>query len=178
MLVIFDLDETLGDFSPLSAMVGNTRLSIQLITMVMDQHPHMLRPMIFQILSVVKAMKELGRCKVVLYTNNMGPRLWATLIKQYIERRLNCRLFDFTILGYHLANERTTHEKCVKDIWKITNVPKTTPIFFVDDQLHPNMIHSTVYYFHIAPYKYKNMDVETSQKLLGHLVFFFNKFKI
>lgn len=176
MLVIFDLDETLGDFGPLANLVGNNRLTIQLVTMLLDQHPHMLRPMIFQILGLVKACKQLGRCKVVLYTNNMGPRLWATLIKQYIERKMNFPLFDYTILGYHLANERTTSDKCVSDIWKITKMPKSTPIFFVDDQLHDRMVHPTVYYFHIAPYKYKNKDIETSQRLLGHLIHFFNAF--
>jgi hypothetical protein len=172
-LVVFDLDETLGDFVKLSEMVGPHKPTIQLITLILDQHPHIMRPMMFHVLDVVKSLKERGQCTVVLYTNNMGPRLWTSLIKQYIERKMNFKLFDHAILGYHLPGGRTTPQKCLRDLLTITKHPLATQVFFVDDQLHEQMLGEQVYYFHIAPYKYMNGDFETTNLLLSHLVHFF-----
>ena len=178
-LIVFDVDETIGAFSTFSDFYNtvSSRLSYPLFSQLLDQNPEFLRPGILDILSVVKHNKMLRPCGVVLYTNNQGPNEWVDMIKAYIEAKLRFPLFDRVIRAYKIGGrqvekKRTQHDKCVKDLLACTRYPAKTSVFFVDDQMHPKMVHDTVHYFHIRPYEEPSNDVEPSQHLLKHLVHF------
>jgi len=180
MLIVFDVDETLGAFSSFSSLcdqVSPNRLSYQLFSHLLDQNPEFLRPGILEILGVLKHAKMLRKCTVALYTNNQGPNQWVDMIRAYLETKLQCKLFDHVIRAYKVngvvvEKKRTSHEKSVRDLLACTRCPAKTRVFFVDDQLHPHMIKDTVHYFHIRPYASPCDDLEPSKHLLRHLVEF------
>ena len=183
-LIVFDVDETLGAFSAFSdfcqRVSTSPRVSYQLFTHLLDQHPEFLRPGILDILSVVKHSKMLRRCGVVLYTNNQGPNEWVDMIRAYIEKKLNYPLFDQVIRAYKINGEqierkRTQHDKSLKDLLACTRYPAKTDVLFVDDQLHPEMVRQSVHYFHIRPYSRPCTDYEPSRHLLNFLVSFLQK---
>ena len=180
-LVVFDVDETIGAFSSFAGLcdqVSPYRTSMQLFAHLLDQNPNFLRPMILDILNFVKHNKMMGRCKVALYTNNQGPKQWLNFIKTYIENKLNYPLFDHVVRAYkvngvQIEKKRTKHEKCLSDLLACTNTHSSTPVFFVDDQVHEEMIKPSVYYFRIQPYdKPMSGGAEPSRRLMKHLVDF------
>jgi FMN phosphatase YigB (HAD superfamily) len=179
-LIVFDVDETIGAFSSFAGLcdqVSPYRTTMQLFAHLLDQNPSFLRPKILDILSFVKHNKMLGRCQVALYTNNQGPNQWVNFIKTYLESKLDYPLFDHVVRAYkvngvHVEKKRTRHEKCLNDLLACTNCHSATKIFFVDDQVHEDMIKPSVHYFRIRPYDCPKSDVEPSQKLMQHLVQF------
>ena len=179
-LVVFDVDETIGAFTSFAGLcdhVSPYKTSMQLFAQLLDQNPSFLRPMILEILGFVKHNKILGRCNVALYTNNQGPKQWVNFIQEYIEKKLNYPLFDHVVRAYkvngvHVEKKRTKHQKCLNDLLACTNTHSSTPIFFVDDQVHEDMIKPSVHYFRIRPYDTPTIDVEPSRKLMQHLVQF------
>jgi len=180
MLVVFDVDETLGAFSSFSALceqVSPHRISFQLFSHLLDRNPTFLRPGILDILSVLKHVKILRNCTVAMYTNNQGPNQWVDMIRAYLENKLRFKLFDHVIRAYKISGrqvekKRTSHEKSVRDLLACTRIPAKTRIFFVDDQLHPEMIKENVHYFHIRPYTTPCGDEEPSKHLMRHLLAF------
>lgn len=181
-LIVFDVDETLGAFSAFSEFCHkfSHRITYHLFSHLLDQHPEYLRPGILDILSIVKHSKILNSCGVVLYTNNQGPNEWVDMIRVYIETKLNYPLFDqviraYKINGVQIEKKRTQHDKCIKDLLSCTKYPAKTNIFFVDDQLHPDMIKQSVDYFHIRPYSKPCADYEPSRYLLKNLIQFLQK---
>jgi len=182
-LIVFDVDETLGAFGAFSDFcnrVSPHRLSFTLFSHLLDQNPEYLRPGILDILSVVKHNKMLRKCGVVLYTNNQGPNEWVDMIRAYLEHKLQYPLFDqviraYKINGKQVEKKRTQHDKSLKDLLACTKSPAKTNVFFVDDQLHPDMVKQNVHYFHIRPYEQPCGDIDPSRYLLEHLVDFLQK---
>lgn len=183
-LVVFDVDETIGAFTSFAGLcdhVSPYRTSMELFALLLDQNPGFLRPKILDILNFVKHNKMMGRCKVALYTNNQGPKQWVNFIQAYIEKKLNYPLFDHVVRAYkvngvHVEKKRTKHQKCLNDLLACTNTPSNTPVFFVDDQVHSEMIKPSVHYFHIRPYDTPKADAEpemqTSKMLMKEIVEF------
>lgn len=165
-IVVFDLDETLGHFSQLGLFwdglesILNIKLTDDDMITLLDTYPEYVRPNIIPILKYLKLQKQKGLCdKVMIYTNNQGPKTWANSIKKYFESKLNYKLFDKTIGAFKVGSKRieilrTTHDKTVNDFFKCTKLPKDSQICFLDDQYHPEMIGDNVYYIHLKPYKY------------------------
>jgi len=181
-LIVFDVDETLGAFGAFSEFcnrVSPHRVSFTLFAHLLDQNPHYLRPGILDILSVVKHNKILRKCNVVLYTNNQGPKEWVDMIRAYLEKKLQCPRFDqviraYKVNGVQVEKKRTQHDKSLKDLLACTKAPAKSDVFFVDDQLHPEMVKKNVHYFHIRPYDRPSTDADPSHFLLKHLVDFLN----
>ena len=177
-VVAIDIDGTLGAFPEFAGIYDRltTTLSQVMFDHILDRNPTYLRTRIMDILTFLKHNKQQNRCKVVLYTNNQGPVEWVRCIKRYFEKKLDYPLFDSCILAYKIGQTRveplrTTHEKCVRDLAACAKLPKDIPIFFVDDQYHPNMVHPNVVYFRIRPYN-GQPDFESSQIWMAHLVKF------
>ena len=91
-VVVFDLDETLGYFSQLGLFYDGLReyldkdreFSQTYINELFDLYPEALRPGILQILRYLKIQRENKKCRrVLIYTNNQGPKEWANCIKNY-----------------------------------------------------------------------------------------------
>jgi hypothetical protein len=177
-LVAIDIDGTLGAFPEFYGIYSRltSTLSQVMFNHILDQNPTYLRTKIFDILTFLKFNKQQNRCRVVLYTNNQGPVEWVRCIKRYFEKKLDYALFDSVVLAYKIGETRveplrTTHAKCHRDLVACTRLPKNTPIFFVDDQYHSDMVHPNITYFHIRPY-HGEPDLEASRLWLAHLVKF------
>jgi hypothetical protein len=176
-IVVFDLDETLGYFielgmfwDALKSYIHYTKINIRidndLFYKIMELYPEFLRPNIINILLYLKKKKQLNHCdKLMIYTNNQGPKEWANLIISYFETKIKYKIFDqllsaFKINGKKIELCRTTHEKTHSDFLRCTNIPENTRICFLDDVFYPGMNNDKIYYINIKPYIH-DIDFET-----------------
>ena len=174
-IVVFDLDETLGYFtefgifwdSLVSYLKNKNKIALTQHDFddILDLFPEFLRPNIINILNYLKG-KKLSECchKMLIYTNNNGPREWANHIISYFEKKINFKLIDqiiaaFKINGKQVEICRTTHNKTHKDFIQCTKLPENAEICFLDDTFYPDMANDNVYYINIKPYYY-DLDFE------------------
>lgn len=178
-IVVFDLDETLGYFTELGIFWDCLKnyLKIENIKTVtqtdfndtLDLFPEFLRPNIINILTYLKNKKQSKCChKMMIYTNNQGPRDWAHHIINYFENKINYKLFDqiiaaFKVNGKRVELCRTTHDKTHKDFIKCTKLPLNAEICFLDDAIHSEMINDNIYYINLKPYYY---DLKFNEMIL------------
>ena len=165
-IVVFDLDETIGNFVELGmfcdALEKNIKrkLTNDEFFNILDIFPEFLRPNILNILNFLLDKKQKGKCdKIMIYTNNQGPKSWAQQISAYFEYKLGVKVFDQIIAAFKVKGKiveicRTSHDKSVGDLLNCTQIPHTTQICFLDDQYHPLMEHSNVFYINVKPYTY------------------------
>ena len=175
-IVVFDLDETLGCFTELSIfwgalcnVLGISYTNNKEFVKVMKAFPEFLRPKIIEILKYVVSMRRKGNCsKIMIYTNNQGPRNWVEMIANYFSNELGEEVFDKIIAAFKVRNNRvemgrTTNNKTITDLIRCADIPKNTEICFIDDQYHTLMIDERVYYINVKPYFY-SMDFNTMAK--------------
>lgn len=166
-VVVFDLDETLGFFSSfgvfcccLNYVFQNNNYYQENFNTLLDLYPEILRPNLYKILNYLKNKKKLEACnKVIIYTNNQGPKEWTMQIKDYFNSKIKYNLFDSIIAAFKVDGKkielcRTSHGKNIGDFLSCTNLPKNTQVFFLDDQYHMGMENKNVYYINIFPYVY------------------------
>lgn len=169
-IVVFDLDETLGYFTEFGMFWDSLKsyvikrnkkdLSQSDFDNILDLFPEFLRPNIINILTYLKGKKSSMCChKMMIYTNNNGPKEWANHIISYFENKINYKLIDqivaaFKINGKKIEICRTTHNKTHKDFIQCTKIPETAEICFLDDTFYPDMANDNVYYINIKPYYY------------------------
>lgn len=163
-IIIFDLDDTIGHFEQLAIFIYglqsiiDKKLDVHYIHKLLDLWGRFLRPGIFDILELIKKKKKRdSSIKVIIYTNNNGPRSWTLSIKSYLERKINYHIFDRVITSYSpnkKGNCRTTYNKTLDDIIRCTGYSKNDKFLFLDDQNHPNMIHPKIKYVRLIPYRY------------------------
>ncbi len=171
--IVFDMDETLGNFSQLYRIwnlikiyLTNPELEYKYFYSIIDSFPLFLRPNILVLLKNIKQKKIDGLCDyVMIYTNNNGPNDWVNLIKSYFHHKLKYNLFDqiiraFKINGKQIEICRSSHNKSFKDFINCTKLPQNTKVCFIDDQYHKEMEHNNVLYINIEPYFY-NIDYLT-----------------
>jgi hypothetical protein len=176
-VVVFDLDETLGYFVEFGIFwdcltrqlneISSTKLTQEVFNDILDLYPEFLRPNIHNILNYLKTKKINGSCeKVMIYTNNQGPKSWAQQLVHYFESKLKYNLFDqivcaFKINGRRIEPNRTSHDKSYHDLLNCSNtkIPSNAEICFLDDNYFPEMSHDNVYYIYVKPYKH---DLEYS----------------
>lgn len=164
-IVVFDLDETLGCFTQFGIFYDSllnylhvNQLNDSDFDKLLDLYPEFLRPNIVPILAYLKGKKQSKCChKVMIYTNNNGPKSWAKQIVGYFERKLRFKLIDqiiaaFKINGTSVEICRTTHHKTYKDLITCTKIPENAEICFMDDSYYPDMAHENIYYINIKPY--------------------------
>jgi hypothetical protein len=163
-IVVFDLDETLGCFVELGMFCDalehyqEKRLTSEQFHQLTDLFPEFLRPNILKILRYLKDKKRMKQCgKIMIYTNNQGPKSWAEKISAYFDYKVGTTLFDHIIAAFKVHGRvveicRTSHDKSVEDLIKCTRIPGNTEICFLDDQYHPLMEHDNVYYINVKPY--------------------------
>jgi hypothetical protein len=169
-IVVFDLDETLGYFTQFgifwdslkhyTQIKNKPQLTQNAFNNVLDLFPEYLRPNILNILLYLKNKKTTNCCnKILIYTNNNGPREWANQIIHYFESKIHFKLIDqiiaaFKINGRQIEICRTTHTKTHNDLIKCTKIPEDTEICFIDDCFYPEMTNDNIYYINIKPYYY------------------------
>lgn len=174
-IVVFDLDETLGYFTQYGIFwdslanylkVKNKNNLTQVdFDSILDLYPEFLRPNIINILTYLKNKKKSNCChKMMIYTNNTGPREWAHHIINYFEKKIHFKIVDqiiaaFKINGQRVEICRTSQNKSHKDLIKCTKIPIDAEICFMDDNLYPEMTHDNIYYINIKPY-YHDLSFE------------------
>jgi hypothetical protein len=178
--VVFDLDETLGHFVQLGIFNDllekyyKKPLSSNNFFKLMDIFPEVLRPNILKILSNLKQKKIKGICnKVIIYTNNQGPKEWAIKIKDFLEKKIQYKLFDQIIGAYKVNNKliehmRTTHDKTSRDLFKIANLSENSKVCFLDDLYHPLMDNDNTYYINVSPYYYTYNFYDMAERYYKH----------
>ena len=178
-IVVFDLDETLGSFVELGMFWDALNHTIGKqdeyhFNEVLDLFSDFLRPKITKILKYILDRKHDGSCnKIMIYTNNQGPKTWAQLISKYFDYKLNEKVFDQIIAAFKVRGEvvelcRTSNHKSISDLFKCTRVPKNTQICFLDDVHHPMMENENVYYINVKPYHYSMPYAEMAIKYFEH----------
>jgi|TARA_R110002074_G_scaffold101430_2_gene218977 hypothetical protein len=166
-IVVFDLDETLGYFTEfgifcdcLNTYFKNNNYSERNFDSLLDLYPEFVRPKLFKILDYLKTKKMDNKCKkIMIYTNNQGPKSWAMDIKKYFNTKLNYKLFDqiiaaFKVKGKPVEIGRTSHDKTIDDLIRCTKIPQNVDLCFIDDVYHDGMVGDKVYYIHVKAYKH------------------------
>jgi hypothetical protein len=169
-IVVFDLDETIGYFTEYGIfwdclenylkMKNKKNLTQNDFDSILDLFPEFLRPNIINILTYLKQKKHSKCChKMMIYTNNTGPKEWAHKIIKYLEKKINYKLIDQIIAAFKVNGKkveicRTTHNKSHKDLVKCSKIPANAEICFLDDSFYPEMAHDNIYYINIKPYVY------------------------
>ena len=162
-VVIFDMDETLGHFYQISGLWyaikdTNPRATKQDFFDLMDCFQETLRLHIEKILKYLKKAKAQGKIRrVIIFTNNQGPKTWSNLIKDYFNYKMNTNLIDKVVGAYKVGNKqiephRTSHVKKYSDILKAANISKSAKLCFVDDQEHGGMKRENIFYIKPAVY--------------------------
>ena len=95
-IVVFDLDETLGNFVELGMFcdalerLQQIKLNNNDFFKILDIFSEFLRPNILKILKFLLEKKRKGKCsKIMIYTNNQGSKKWTQLICKYFDSKLN-----------------------------------------------------------------------------------------
>ena len=186
-VVIFDLDETIGYFSQLSVFMSyievylNREFTEKEFKVLLDIFPEVFRPDIFIILNYLKQEKKKNKnLKVIIYTNNNGPKQWTYSIKRYIENKINSKIFDRSILAWKVDGNqyekcRTTHNKTYNDLLRCGKFSKRDKFCFLDDAYHKKMIHKQIYYINLYKYKHKFSYEEMFNRLLNSKLDIINK---
>jgi hypothetical protein len=161
-IVVFDLDETLGYFTELGMFwdalekyYGHNLFNDKFFEML-DTFPEFFRPNIFNVIDFIHSKKSCH--KIIMYTNNQGPKSWVTMISEYFNHKLGYNVFDQIIAAYkvhgkQIEPKRTSHDKSVKDLFSIVSLPANTEVCFIDDLYHPLMDKDNVFYINIKPYR-------------------------
>ena len=169
-IVVFDLDETLGYFTEFGIFwdclthylkdKNNLLLSQSDFNDILDLYPEFLRPNIINILNYLKNKKQSLCChKLMIYTNNNGPKEWAHHIIDYFSKKITYKLFVQLISAFKINGKivevcRTTHNKTHSDFIKCTKLPINSEICFLDDTFYPEMVNDNIYYINVKPYYY------------------------
>jgi len=168
-IVVFDLDETLGYFVEFSVFWNclqqyftNEKIEYSFtqedFNQIFDLYPEFLRPNIMTLLKYLMYKKKSKCChKMLIYTNNQGPKHWCKQLISYFESKLNFELFDQIINAFKINGEvveigRTSHDKSFHDLIKCTKIPPNSEICFLDDNYYPEMANDQVYYINVKPY--------------------------
>ena len=172
-IIVFDLDETLGYFTQFGIFWDclndyfnqlNNTLTQTDFNNILELYPEFLRPNIIDILVYLKDKKLTNCCnKIMIYTNNQGPKEWCEHIIRYFENKLNYKLFDQIIAAFKVNGEkvelcRTTHNKTHKDFIKCTKIPINAQICFLDDKYHHEMSNEHIYYKNSKLYNHQIDD--------------------
>ena len=178
--IIFDLDETLGYFTEfgsfcdcLDTYFKDKSYSNTHFKTLLDLYPEFLRPYIIDILKYITLKKQQNKCyKVMIYTNNNGPKNWVKNISKYFDDTIKYNLFDqiisaFKIKGEPIELSRTTYDKTIDDLFRCTKLPDNIEICFIDDSYHDGMSDERVYYINVKPYRHNLHIDELIKRYLG-----------
>ena len=162
--VVFDLDETIGHFTQFGIFINllenylGKELTSSEQQKIIDLYPELFRPGIMKTFKYLKKRQH-SKIKVLIYTNNIGPKSWVMMIKKYIEKHIGGKLFDKIIAGYRLGfygkiqePSRTTTDKTYSDLLKAGNISHKAKIIFFDDQWHSKMNEEEITYIRLNPY--------------------------
>ena len=113
-IVVFDLDETLGNFVELGMFwdalenFHGHKLPDQHFFELVDMFQEFLRPNILTILKFLLEKKQKGKCNsLMIYTNNQGPKSWARMISKYFDSKLGEQTFEIPTSQLYMVPKQT-----------------------------------------------------------------------
>ena len=176
LVVVFDLDKTIGYFTQIGILIESIEKIIKRdlrqkeVFVLFDLFPECFRKGIMKTFQYLTQKKKTQKIKVMIYTNNIGPKSWVYTIKKYIENKLNYGLFDRTIAAWKVDNVvyeklRTSHNKRYDDLLKCGKLKKTDKIIFFDDYIHYHLNHTNVTYINNKPYQKDYLFVKMINKI-------------
>jgi hypothetical protein len=180
---VFDLDKTIGYFTQFAIFMEgieeyfNKKITKKQFFKLLDLYPDVFRPDMFKIFRHLKRLKQKKkRVKVLIYTNNNGPKSWVHDIKKYIEHKINYELFDRTIAAWKVNGKiyekcRTSYDKSYKDLLACSMLSTKYNIMFFDDQPHPKMKHEKINYLYLKGYKHDIKFTYMIKKFLKSKIF-------
>lgn len=180
---VFDLDKTIGYFTQFAIFMEgieeyfNKKLTKKEFFKLLDLYPDVFRPDMFKIFKYLKRLKKKKKgVKVLIYTNNNGPKSWVYDIKRYIEHKINYELFDRTIAAWKVGGKvyekcRTSYDKSYKDLLACSMLTSNYNIMFFDDQPHPKMKHDKIEYLYLNGYKHDIKFKTMIKKFLNSKMF-------
>jgi hypothetical protein len=196
-LVVFDLDETIGDFymfyyfwrflmeqyeySPDFMDATDFMQRQEVINQILDLYPEFFRPGILVIFQYLIYKKRLGQLSIMwLYTNNNLSPQYPIIIKNYIHHMIQSELIDnivsaFSIKGRRVDLRRLVVEKEYLDFLHCLNYGEDLDICFVDNDLHEGMVHCQVFYIKLNTYRhglgFSEMMTRLFQSPMGDILF-------
>ncbi len=169
-IIVFDLDETLGQFTELHSIykclikVLDRDLNQSEFNKLLDLYPEFLRPGIITILEFLYYKKQNGVfSRLFLYTNNQCGGNWVKFIINYFHlkvKALDKPLFEEPICAFKIRNKivnirRSTQSKIYGDLIQCAMFPPTTTeVCFIDNTYYEHMCDDRVYY--ILPQSYNH----------------------
>ena len=181
-VIVFDLDETLGDFNDLELLWNGIQMythqmsDFELFKKLLDLYPEFLRYGIISILEYLYQKKKSKLCKAIyIYTNNQSPPKWIKMVTNYFNYKLNLKtnenLFDKTVHAFKINNKkieprRTTHKKTIGDLINCTLIPENTEICFVDNTNFESMKTEKVYYIQPMSYYHHLSNFELTNRFI------------
>ena len=91
LVFVFDLDKTIGYFTQVAIFLEGVedyigrKLKKNEMYKIFDLYPEIFRPDMIAIFKYLKELKRKKKCiKIMIYTNNIGPKSWVYDIKNYI----------------------------------------------------------------------------------------------
>ena len=185
-VIVFDMDKTLGYFTQLGVLIEAIeeirKKSIKRTDLykIFDLYPECFRPGIFKTLKYIKKNKKKENIKLLIYTNNIGPKKWAYDIKNYLEYKIGKNLFDKVITAWKVEGKvyekcRTTHYKIYKDLLMCGKLDKKDKILFFDDTFFEDLAaNQQVTFIYNSAYKldldFKTMHKRFLKSKLKHLL--------
>lgn len=170
-VVVFDLDETIGNFQQLGILWDileeyNIKSTQKELYNLLDLFPNLLRPGLIQLLQSLK----LQNIKTAIFTNNQAPPSWVNLFAGYLSHKIGQRAFNHIVKSWKINGKivekcRTGHVKKYTDFLRCTGYPKGTKLCFIDDQYHHPMNNQNVYYIHVKPYEFHYSFHEMLERL-------------
>jgi hypothetical protein len=180
--IVFDLDETIGQFSNLQQLnnafevILRRQLKQEEFNELLDLYPEFLRPGILTILEFLAHKKKTNAFqKMYLYTNNQCGREWVHKIINYMETKIQSQLFDDIICAFKIKNKvieikRSTNNKTHAELIKCTIMKEaTTEICFIDNTYFEKMCGDKVYYILPRSYYHSLSKQEIIERVLNHI---------
>jgi hypothetical protein len=150
--IVFDFDNTIGDFKQCIYLLNNTKIECNEI---LDKLYECFRPKIFSIFENIIKYKMNHKIKhVILYSNN-NNELFVNIVIEYIHKKLNYKLFDKVITLNH--PKRSSSNKNINELIECSEgiITKDTKVCFIDDRKYNDMKNSNqVFYILCERYKY------------------------
>ena len=158
-IVVFDVDETLGNFSQFSIFghvleeyFNDPNIMYHYFNDLVDLYPEIIRPSMVRILDYIRKKKNAGVCsKVMIYTNNTGPDKWVSHIRHYFEYKLRTASATSTSSASDLAIVPPLFDHIVggfkpNQIHHTTNgyPQRTTKDKTIDDFIHCSRLPSNI----------------------------------
>lgn len=171
-IVVFDFDETIGDFIQLKVLWESIKIILNYtdndtdkLYNILNIFPNFFRPKIMSILKYLLKMKKEGLCKYIMIYSNNPNKVWIQQICNYINGKHEQKVFHkiicaFKSKGLIIEPHRKSNHKNKEELLECLNLPLNTQICFIDDQYYELMDTDNVYYINIKPYFYSLNNIE------------------